>query len=140
MIESDLLKMGVAHAVPAAVAHVDQPAALVFRQQRHQRGAHAVQVLAALRAHEDGRIGAGDSLFGVVQQRVGPVTAGEQPHHFVHGQGAGNFACSCAAHSVAHNIDAVLNGKAECILIGRALAAKIRDRRGRIVCNNRGQE
>ena len=86
MIERDLLQSGVAHAVATAVAHVDHPAAALLGQQRNQRGAHAAQVAAIPRAHEDGRIGAGDSRFGVVHQRTVRIAAGEQAHHLVDGE------------------------------------------------------
>ena len=61
VIESDLLQVGVgvriAQAVAAAVAHVDHPRVALVDQKRHQRGAHAIELWAALRARENGLIG-----------------------------------------------------------------------------------
>ena len=80
-----------------------------------------------------------DSLLNKILNRNAGGAVGEQPHDLVNGQGTGYFAGGGAAHSIADQVDAVLEGVSESIFVGGSLAAPIGNRRSRIVNDSRGQ-
>src|ERR1700728_4856380 len=132
VVDGDLLEARVAKAVTAAVADVEDPCVALVDEQSHQGSAHAAEVLASLGAGEDGLIGSVDGQLGIIGQRIFRGAAGEQPHHFVDGKRTGDLAGCGAAHAIANNIHSVFDGKPECVFVGGAFAAAVRNCRSRI--------
>jgi hypothetical protein len=59
------------------------------------------------------------------REKMASLARGHQPHHLVHRERTGYFPGSGPTHAVTNQVNAVLNGIAERILVGGALAALV---------------